>query len=196
MRRHRFSLYLTFFILFSAARFTAVRLTAQETGQGLIFSEIYFDRERPEESWIEIYNPTDKTLILDNFFMSVYLMSDILPGSPYEIKPDDYLILCHNEEEFKATWGINKNVIAVDGISGFHKGGYISFSTKGLRYEAVRYGDPEISSGNADVCLSQILAFLKSGKSWSRKIKKTDEGVKIADFHSAVPTPGLPNKEK
>jgi len=44
--------------------------SAQEKVMGLIFSEVYLDENQPSKSWVEVYNPTDKPLILATFRFS------------------------------------------------------------------------------------------------------------------------------
>jgi len=85
----------------------------------------------------------------------------------------------------------------VEALANLAEGGFITTATKGVaetRSDGVRYGHPAASSHVKDHFGNQVLNFLTSGKSYSRKIIKSAEGESLSDFYESEPTPGLPNK--
>ena len=156
MKENEFYLCLILLILF-----TVVQLQTQEKAQRLIFSEVYFDKEQPKESWIEIYNPTDKPLILEGFRISRFLTNNMLRDFGVKIKSNEYVILCEDKGRFKSMWGENIQLVGVGWLSQFRDGGYIALITKGMGYEAVRYGNPAKSAEYKNICTGKVLSFLK-----------------------------------
>ena len=57
----------------------AFSLSAQDSGNGLVFSEVYLDSIQPGDSWVEVHNPTDQPLTLERFRLSHIRALDILP---------------------------------------------------------------------------------------------------------------------
>ena len=62
-------------LISSIMLFIVEPLSAQMNYKGLIFSEVYLDESRPEQSWLEIYNPTSNPLILENAIKAAKMMS-------------------------------------------------------------------------------------------------------------------------
>jgi len=177
-------------------------LSSQEKVIGFIFSEVYLDENQPSKSWVEVWNPTDKSLILATFRISHIKTGDILPpdirrNGGILVNRDEYLVLCVSEAHFNSEWGNIKNLVAVNNLSYFSSGGFITLTTKGLEdvsFDAFRYGVPEMSEEFEDFCGSQVIPFSKNGKSYSRNILITEEGIDVSDFHETAPTPGIINE--
>ncbi len=176
----------------------------QEKVDWLLFSEIYLDEEEPKKGWVEVYNPTDTSLILERFRIShiktINVLSDsIQQQGGIEVKPDEYLVLCTDKDLFYSVWGTRIKPVAVDALAMLAKGGFMAVTTKSSGsniFDAFRYGDPAMSSYAEHFAGSQVLAFLKNGNSYSRKIVKTTTGINLSDFYETIPTPGLPNEGK
>lgn len=177
-------------------------LSSQEKVIGLIFSEVYLDENQPSKSWVEVWNPTDKSLILATFRISHIKTVDILPphirrNGGILVNRDEYLVLCVSEAQFNSEWGNIKNLVAVNALIYFSSGGFIALTTKGLEdvsFDTFRYGVPEISEEFEDLCGSQVIPFSKNGKSYSRNMLETEEGIDISDYHETAPTPGIINE--
>ncbi len=178
-------------------------LSAQEKVKGLIFSEVYLDENQPSKSWIEVWNPTDKPLILATFRISHIKTGNILPPDIQRnggilVNRDEYLVLCVSEAQFNSEWGNIKNLVAVNALSYFSFfSGFIALTTEGLEdvsFDTFRYGVPEMSEEFEDLCGSQVIPFSKNGKSYSRNMLQTEEGIDISDFHETAPTPGIINE--
>ncbi len=173
----------------------AFSLIAQEHQKGLIFSEVYLDINQPQNSWIEVTNPTDKPLILKSFRYSFIRTPNILPTlirgkEGIVLQPGEYLILCANEEIFEKNWGEIKNIIAFSSLAMFGNGGFFQLTTKNLfkvGIDAVRYGDPKISSESENFCGKQVVPFVSGNRSYSRSISKS---MTNSTFKETTPTPG------
>jgi len=180
----------------------AFPLSAQEKGKGLIFSEVYLDAKVSANNWIEVYNPTGKSLILERLHLSGVLALDVLPVSikregGIEISPGEYLILCADDERFNSIWGDQLKPISVTALPHLSEGGgIVALATKGLEEagnDGFRYGNPGISSYIEYYLGSQVLKYTDNGASHSREILETESGTGIGNFHETVPTPGRPN---
>jgi len=182
----------------------ALPLSAQEKVKGLIVSEVYLDKEQPGNSWIEVYNPTDKPLVLERFRLSHIRTINVLPASIQEqggvvIKPNEYLVLCADKVQFESAWGKQTEPLFVKALTLLAEGGFVAIATKDVEEagsDGFRYGDPLKSSHVKEYFGSQVLNFSRNGKSYSRKMIKTAEGINISDWYESVPAPGLPNEEK
>jgi hypothetical protein len=53
---------------------------AQGESKGLIFNEVYLDKDKPGKSWIEIYNPEEIPLILKSLRIFGIRTPNILPA--------------------------------------------------------------------------------------------------------------------
>ncbi len=168
-------------------------LIAQEQSKGLIFSEIYLDVNKRENSWIEIYNPTDSKLTVTSFSHSAVKTVNLLRNKKNEdrfaIDPGKCLILCVDEDVFYAKWDKSIKVVEVKGMSGFGTGGYMSFSFKNSNSNGIdvfRFGKPARSEAVAEIAGNTVLDFVDDNKSWNRITNSKN-------YLKAEPTPGKNN---
>jgi len=184
--------------------YNTLSVSAQNIAKGLIISEVYMDDVQPFENWIEVYNPTDKPLILDRFRISHIRTINVLPADIRKsggicVEPDKYLILCTDIEQFKAIWGKQIEAVAVEAFAQLVEGGFIAIITKNLGEkdsDGFRYGNPSQSSQVKNQFGAQVLSILKNGKSYSRNIEKMADSVSILDWYESFPTPGSLNELK
>ena len=182
--------------------FLTMPLKAQIKVQSLIISEVYFDKTQPLNNWIEIYNPTDKPLVLERLRPSHIRTKNVLPSlirgpQGITILPDEYLVLCADSTQFKSKWKNIIDLIVVQPLSHLEKGGFISISTKNIGesgWDGIRYGEPSLSNSVKDFYNCNVIDFSRNGKSFSRNIAKLEDSLFISDFIESVPSPGISSK--
>jgi len=165
-------------------------LSAQLKREGLIFSEVYLNENGPDKSWIEIYNPTDKPLVLEKFRFYNIMTTNILPEEirkkgGIELVPGETLILC--ADKTKLNFSNNVKIVQIEVISAFGKGGFFSINTKGMEENGVdifRYGDPEKTSELSNQISNFVVPFSTDDKSYSR----VNDQYK---FTKSEPSPGV-----
>jgi hypothetical protein len=196
MRQHKqgriFASFLVLMILLS------INADAQNLSKGLVFSEVYLDKDNYKNNWFEIYNPTDKPLVLNLFWRSYIRTPNLLPGRNNEIggvliEPGKHLIICLDKNQFKANWGNVHQVIEIGMIEHIPEGGFFIIGTKGLGKEdrdGFRFGNPEKSERMTARFGDQVIGFSRSGKSFTRRINSTESGYSVLDFIETIPTPG------
>jgi len=131
-----------------------IPLSAQVKQKGLIFSEVFFNEKQPERSWIEIYNPTSNSVILEGFRFSHILTTNMLPkdimkNGGVEVPSKKCILLCSDELVLGTPINANCKVIQLEAIKNFYKGGFIALRTKGFDdngVDIIRYGEPELTS--------------------------------------------------
>ncbi|MGD8782693.1 MAG: porin family protein [Ignavibacteria bacterium] len=99
---------------------TALPLSAQLKREGLIFSEVYLNENKPGKSWVEIYNPTNMTLTLEKFRTSNVLTTNILPEEikdkgGIEVVPGATVVLCADKN--KLNCNSNTQIIQIEGLN-------------------------------------------------------------------------------
>jgi hypothetical protein len=157
---------------------TSFALTPQEKEGQLFFSEVYLDSEQTGNSWVEIHNPTDTSLMLQRFRISHIKTINILPDSiqqlgGIEVKANEFLILCADKSLFNKTGDIEIKPIVVKELTMIGTGGFMALTTKSSKnnlFDTFRYGDPDKSAYAEDLRGDQVLDFLKNGNSYSRVI--------------------------
>jgi len=159
------------------------------------------DKDEPAKNWIEIYNPTEKPLVLSKFRPSNIRTFNVLPVNLFgktEVKPKQYLVICANYEKFVSIWGKRDNLVVIRALKSIPENGFISIGTRGLKLSETDYLHyrNQIESSNSKISSNnEISVFSKNEKSVSLKIKKTDEGKTEYNFYETNPTPGLSNEE-
>ncbi|MFC1564848.1 hypothetical protein ACFL6G_07915 [candidate division KSB1 bacterium] len=166
-------------------------LVAQELSKGLIFSEVYLDENQKENSWVEIYNPTDSRLTVTGFRHSAVKTVNLLrpeeKDKSFSINPGECLILCVNKEVFYSKWEKSIKTVEVKGMVGFGTGGFMSLRYKNTHQTGVdvfRYGNPDRSTRVAEIAGNTVLGFAQDSKSWNRKVYSKEYSI-------AEPTPGI-----
>lgn len=174
---------------------------SQTHSKGLIINEVYFEKEKAVNNWIEIYNPTNQSLTLKRFRLSHVRTLNVLPAEIRKrggltIHPNEYYIICANKEKFKISWGNKKNVLEIPLLSFLSDGGYVVLFTgesKDTGIDAFRYGKPE-KTEKYSFFSEQVLDLSGDGKSYSRELKIDSGNIIALDFIKSSPTPGKPNK--
>ena len=194
----------TFLLISIVVLFMTIPLTAQLKRDGLIFSEVYLDENEPDKSWLEIYNPTSKPLILEKFRFFQVLSTNILPEEiqekgGIEIPPNECIVLCANVAGFDFSMHEKSKLIQVSTITHFDKGGFFSLRTKGLGEDGVDiflYGDPEETSKLKKKLGDFVVPFSKNSKSYSRKMTKGTAEKFKSEFYLTEPSPGKHSEEE
>ncbi|MFC1729900.1 hypothetical protein ACFL6I_06140 [candidate division KSB1 bacterium] len=178
--------------------FIPLTLHAQNYGKGLLFSEVYLNKENPQSNWLEVYNPTDQKLGIRVFRTSHVQTLNLL--SPEDISsgellidPGNRLILCANNEEFTRQWGDEIRAFEIDELFVLFGGGFIVLLTGDMDdsgLDALRFGNASLSERAASFCEDQVVSFSSSGKSWTRNIVKTQYEVLTSGFTLTNPNPG------
>jgi hypothetical protein len=177
-------------------------LWAQDNDTTLIISEVYIEPNDLQQTWIEIYNPSDKPLTLSKLRISQVRTPNVLPdsimrGGGIVIKPGTYIVLCANKPKFYSRWGthvipINLNILAI-----FQTGGFLAISTKDFNesgIDAFGFGDQKQLSPIKELSNNKILYFSGNNRSRARKIIRIKDGITFTDYLAAIPTPGMPNE--
>ncbi len=172
-------------------------LSAQLKSEGLIFSEVYLDESEPSRSWIEIYNPTSLTQTLEKFRSYNVLTTNILPeevkkNGGIEIGSGESVILCADKN--RINFNSEKDVIQVNEIIHFGKGGFFSMRTKGMSQNGVdifRYGYPEKTDELKDQIGDFVVPFSKNGKSHTRTSNQIQKEEMRPVFIETEPSPGF-----
>jgi|GEM_PF-2183819 len=188
----------TFLLILIVILFMSVTLTAQLKRNGLIFSEVYLNEDKPNKSWLEIYNPTAGPLVLEKFRLYHILTSNVLPQEiqeqgGIEISPGDCIILCANESEFDFKIDTKSTIIQSSAIANFRKGGFFSLKTKGSEEEGVdifRYGDPEVTSKLKNKLGNFVVPFSRDARSYTRIMSVTHGQRFMPNFTHTEPSPG------
>lgn len=161
-------------VTFAALLFVVVLLptgqaNAQVTKKELVFSEIHLDDTNPEQSWIEVHNPTNKPLILERFRYSHVRTLNMLPE---EIQRQGGLSIAPGECIVLSGEGANNGGYLVKDISRFSGGGTLSIKTKGLKEgggDIVRYGNFSNSAHAKTLSDKPIVGFSHGSESYSRE---------------------------
>ncbi len=176
-------------------------LSAQQQRNGLIFSEVYLDANNPSQSWIEIYNPSAQSQVLEKFRYSSILTPNILPAEiqekgGIEILPGKCLVLCASAIDFHFDVNAKSTLVEVTVMAHFGKGGFFSLRTKDMGEDGVdlfRYGDPEKTVKWVNEIGDFVIPFSTNGNSFHRKMTKGENETVSPEFYSAAPTPGQHN---
>ncbi len=191
-----FSVFLFVFILSGV-----MEITAQEAADHLVISQVCLNNIQTVKSWIEVYNPTDKDLVLERFRLSHLKTINVLPKEinkegGIKVGAGGYIILCADEDLFKTTYGKEVKVFYVKALSQITSGGFLAITTKGAditKGGLVRYGKGEWSSKIAELAGGQVVGFSGEGKSYARKIEKSGKDIIITDFTESTANPGKSN---
>ena len=174
---------------------------AQESADHLVISQVCLNNNQTGKSWIEIYNPTDKTLILERFRLSHLRTLNVLPDSinkegGIKVGAGEYAILCADENLFKSSYGNNVIAVKVKALSRIASGGFLAIRTKGTdasKGTIVRYGKEESSTKIAGLAGDQVVGFSEEGKSYTRKIEKSGTDIIVSNFTESDANPGKLN---
>jgi hypothetical protein len=179
------------FYLFLGVMFIGLSLSAQSKKKSLVFNEIYLNESEPDESWLEIYNPSNNPLVLEKFRLYNVMTTNILPGEirkngGLEIAPGESIILCANSAKLNLN-NAKIKVIQISVLGSFGKGGFFSLRTKGMGengVDIVRYGDPKLTVTLQNQIGDYVIPFSSDSQSYSR----------IDDHYSFIrsePSPGI-----
>lgn len=175
---------------------------AQEEIKGLIFNEVYLNKDKPGKSWIEIYNPTKNNLILEAVRYSHIKTTNMLPVSSKDkggilLEPGGYLILSAEKSDVK--FQAKTVSILLDVLSNFDTGGFMVLTTKSLGLagvDAFKYGDPNKTAGLKNYKDKPLLNLSTNGKSFSRKLNNNNGIISVSDFYETAPTKGYANNKR
>lgn len=173
-------------------------LSAQLKREGLIFSEVYLNDKEPDKSWLEIYNPTLKPLVLKKLRFYQILTPNIIPEELVErgdlqLFPHECLVICANKSKLKFGRDIKIKLIELNVINQFGIGGFFSLRTQGQGDEGVdtfRYGEPKITAKFESQLGGYVVSFSNSMMSYKRSIKDS-----LPVFTLQNPSPGYVNLE-
>lgn len=165
---------------------------------GLVITEVFLDSTMSGNSWIEIYNPTNNSLVLEKLRLSNIRTTNVLPDLKDEIKVNakEIIILCADMEIFEKLYGkLQNRIIEVKALTMLSNGGFISLATKNNHEtggDIIRYGVREMSLKAHSRAGNYIIQFSEN-KSFSRKIVESVIGESISEFQKSNPTPGYLN---
>jgi hypothetical protein len=176
-------------------------MLAQEPADHLVISQVCFNDKQSAKNWIEVYNPTDKPLVLQRIRISHLKTINVLPESiqregGIQVGAGECVILCSDENVFKSLYGIEAKVIMVNVLSRISSGGFVLITTKDVgesKGAVVRYGEKEISYNISQLAGDQVVGFSEDGKSFKRMVSKSENGFTLSDFVESPATPGKTN---
>ena len=180
-------------IFFICIMFTMMSVHAQS--ERIIVTEVYLDENNPSNNWIELYNPSEKSLELERFRFSHIRTIDILPkGINRVVEPKSYLIICADSSQFETLWGkVDANLIQVLSTGEPPDGGFIGITTKNAAeapLDIICFGNPLRISNFKDLSNHDVIPFSKVGKSHSRVVSQNIDGYSTTHFQVTDPTPG------
>jgi len=76
----------------------------------LVINEI-MPTGKPSQDWVELYNRSDERLYLEDFILSDQLGNRFVFPKGTSIGPNDYLVLCQDQERFRKTHPMSYNLI-------------------------------------------------------------------------------------
>lgn len=185
-------------LISSIMLFIVEPLSAQMNYKGLIFSEVYLDESRPEQSWLEIYNPTSNPLILEKFRFSHILTTNMLPedivkNGGIEIPSKECILICSDKSVFGTKINGNTQVIQISTIKKFYKGGFIALTTKYFDengIDMIRYGESELTSEFSEKLGNFVIPISEDSLSYSRILNEDETTGTRPKFIKGIPTPG------
>ncbi len=169
----------------------------------LVINELYTNlTENNEElnrtfSWLEIYNPTEKTIKIVDSFFGFALKERCTPPHYHNItiKPKEYLLFLtyNNFTSFRENWTVPEDVrlYYVDNFDDFTADGYVKFLLKTANEDwhvedKINYGFYKDRPRTPKVPLNHSVARYRDG---------VDSNDCSIDFYNeSVPTPGAPNR--
>jgi len=174
---------------------------AQESANHLVISQVCFNNNQVNKSWIEVYNPTDNILVLEKLRISNLKTVNVLPESIQKeggisIGAGEYVVICADENSFISSYGSEVKSVGINALSHLSLGGFIAVTTKKsgeAKGAVVRYGKKEMSSKITELAGDQVVDFSEEGKSFIRKVVKTQTGITVSDFSESIAEPGKSN---
>lgn len=174
---------------------SAKLIMAQEKAERLVINEVYLDKSKPTNSWVELYNPTKETLFLEKFWLSTIGPTNLLDetfinNGGIKLDPDDFILLCCEQNN---AWNKKEKVYNVKFLNYLNEGGVITVKTKGKGIggaDLLRYGNPSLTPGDV-ISDIQVIPWGSKGKSYSRKDNSKNVGK---DFYESELTPLGKNK--
>jgi hypothetical protein len=190
---------IAFFLPLILILFGVARTSAQEAADHLVITQVHLDSVQSVNSWIVVYNPTDNPLILERIRWSHIKTINMFPQAiqdqgGVQVQAGEAVVLCASDSLFKSLYGVRIRTISVPALSRSASGGFLFISTKGAREAKgnfVRYGEPQISSDMSNLAGNQVVGFSREGKSFARKITRTQTRIIVSDF---VESPADPEK--
>jgi hypothetical protein len=177
---------------------TVNKIPAQEFADHLVITQVCLNDSQTGKSWVEVFNPTNKPLILERFRISHLKSINVLPNEinkegGIKVGAGEHVILCADENLFKSFYGDRVKAVNVKALSRITSGGFLALWTKGAgeaKGAVVRYGKEEFSSKIAKLAGDQVVGFSEEGKSYKRKIEKKGTEIIIMDFTESAADPG------
>ncbi len=171
---------------------------SQVKESGLVFSEVYLDKENPGNNWLEVYNPTPDTLVFSGYRTSNVYTMNVLPlcenpDSCFTIIPGGCIILCADIDRFQSNWGKDISAYGTSSLKYLAEGGFIFVRTKGCEDSNVdefRYGLAAMSERVKDKFGTQILLISSEGRSYIRQFSEEKGKIVAGKFTDSNPTPG------
>jgi len=118
VRRLLAGLVLSLFLFpLSAFGFSIRPSGAVKSGGGtahLVINEAALNTTDPAARWFELYNPTESSVSLDKFVLSIRGIYGLFPLPRHvTIPPDGYVVIAAKEENFASYWGVSPGSINV-----------------------------------------------------------------------------------
>lgn len=180
-----------FFILILSSKI----MIAQAEVERIIINEIYLDKDKPNESWIELYNPTKEVLYLEKLWLSTIGPTNLLDEKGtgkviVKLEPNDYLLLYSDQNN---GWKNKEKTYPVKYLNYLNDGGIFTVKTKGKGIagsDLIRFGKSAITENEA-VSVIQVIPWCTNSISYSKKHNSKNVGT---DFYSSEATPLKKNK--
>jgi|GEM_PF-2095692 len=173
----------------------------QSIADHLVINEVFLDTMHQEISWIEIFNPTDKSITLQVLFASSIRTPNLLPieakrKGGIDFESHKYVIICWDKEKFQENWRVPNEIKIIDNLRFLKTGGVLRIWGVDENLKKVQddilYGKPI-----ADI-KSECIYFLEitpNQCSYARLPNGIDTNNCLNDFVMVTPTPGEENKK-
>jgi len=194
---------IAFFLPLILILFGVMSTSAQEAADHLVVTQVYLDNVQPTNTWIVVYNSTDKPLTLERIRWSHLKTINMFPQpiqdqGGIQMTSGDAVVLCANDSLFRSSYGTKIRSVEVPAMSRLASGGFLFISTKGAKEAKgnfVRYGEPNISADMSRLAGDQVVGFSKGGKSFTRKITRIQAGIILSDFAESPADAGKSNNQ-
>lgn len=188
-------------LLLCVCLFAFQAASAQGTKNQLVITQVYLSQSNPSQNWIEVLNPSDRTLVLERFRHSHVRSINVLPDSTIEaggmaIDPGATLVLCADPGVFSARFGNRLKCVAVPALQRVGNGGFLAARTKDSGESLaglVRYGDPKSSLRAESIAGQQVVPLAQGANGYSRTATRESDELVLSDFVESALMPGLSN---